>query len=111
MDIIQNIAIILTYILVIAAAATALVFGIIQYMSKIKESWKTALGVIGGIILVMVISYFLASDEILTSWEKYEITTSTSKRVGMGLVTLCILGGGAIISLLAMEIISKMKNS
>ena len=37
--------------------------------------------------VAFIISYLMASDEVLNSYEKYEITASTSKKVGMGLIT------------------------
>ena len=92
MEILTSIGIILTYVLIIAAAGTALVFGIIQYIPKIKDSWIIILSIIGGFTLIILIAYFLASDEILIKGT----TASTAKRVGMGLITLSILGIGAI---------------
>ena len=46
----------------------------------------------------------MASDEVLGSYEKYEITASTAKKVGMGLTTFYILGIGAIGAVLYAEL-------
>ena len=92
MEIVTSIGIILVYVALTVAAGTAVVFGIIQYIPKIRDSWITILSVIGGFALILLISYFLASDEILIKGT----TASTAKRVGMGLITLSILGIGAI---------------
>jgi len=92
MEILTSIGIILVYVMLTVAAVSALVFGIIQYIPKIKDSWIITLSIIGGFALIILISYFVASDEILIEGT----TASTSKRVGMGLITLSILGIGAI---------------
>ena len=100
MEILTSIGIILTYVLIIAAAGTALIFGIIQYIPKIKDSWVIILSVIGGFALIILVSFFLASDEILIEGT----TASTAKRVGMGLITLATLAIGAIGVLLYAEL-------
>ena len=46
---------------------------------------------IGGLFIIIILSYITASDEVLGSYEKYEITASTAKQVGMGLTTFYIL--------------------
>ena len=46
----------------------------------------------------------MASDEVLGSYEKYEITSSTAKQVGMGLTTFYILAIGAIGAVLYAEL-------
>jgi len=100
MEILTSIGVILVYVLIIAAAGTAIVFGIIQYIPKIRDSWITILSVIGGFALIMLIAYFVASDEILIEGT----TASTAKQVGMGLATLSILAIGAIGALLYAEL-------
>ena len=59
---------------------------------------------IGGLILVCIISYILASGDVLSSYEKYDISSSQSKNVGMGLVMFYILAAGAITSVLFAEL-------
>jgi hypothetical protein len=47
-----------------------------------------------------VASYVFASDEVLHSYEKYKISATESKNVGMGLImfyTLAALAVGAIL--------------
>ena len=86
MESLINIGIILTYLMVAFAAFAAIGFGIKQMMQKTNNAKKT-LYTIGGLFVIILLSYLMASDEVLGSYEKYEITSSTAKQVGMGLTT------------------------
>ena len=72
-------------------------------MQKTNNAKKT-LYTIGGLIAVLLLSYFIASDEVLIAYEKYEITASTAKKVGMGLNTFYLLAIGAISAILYSEL-------
>ena len=98
-----NIGIILTYLMVAFAALAAVGFGIKKMMQKTNNAKKT-LTTIGGLVLIILISYLMSSDEVLGSYEKYEITASTAKQVGMGLTTFYILAVGAIGAVLYAEL-------
>jgi hypothetical protein len=54
--------------------------------------------------VILIFSYLIASDEVLGSYEKYEITASTAKKVGMGLTTFYVLAIGAIGAVLYAEL-------
>ena len=101
-----NIGIILTYLMVGLAALTAIGFGIKNMLQKTGSAKKT-LFTIGGLIAIIIIAYITASDEVLNEYKKYNITTSASKQVGMGLITFYILIFGAIAAVLYSEL-SKM---
>ena len=99
MESLINIGIILTYLMIGSAALTAIGFGIKKMMANTENAKKT-LYTIAGLSAILLFSYLIASNEVLQSFEKYEITESTSKQVGMGLITfyLLILGGiGAVL--------------
>ena len=101
-----NIGIILTYLMVGLAALSAIGFGIKNMIQKTGSAKKT-LFTIGGLIAIIIIAYITASDEVLNEYKKYNITTSASKQVGMGLITFYILIFGAIAAVLYSEL-SKM---
>ena len=103
MESLINIGIILTYLMIGFAALTAIGFGIKKMMQKTNNTKKT-LYTIGGLVVVLIFSFLIASDEILGSYEKYEITASTAKQVGMGLTTFYILAIGAIGAVLYAEL-------
>ena len=106
MEILINIGIILTYLMVGLAALSAIGFGIKNMIQKTGSAKKT-LFTIGGLIAIIIIAYITASDEVLNEYKKYNITTSASKQVGMGLITFYILIFGAIAAVLYSEL-SKM---
>jgi NADH:ubiquinone oxidoreductase subunit 6 (subunit J) len=103
MEILINWGIILTYIMVAFAAFAAIGFGIKQMMQKTNNAKKT-LYTIGGLFFIIIFSYITASDEVLGSYEKYEVTASTAKKVGMGLTTFYILAIAAIVAVLYSEL-------
>jgi len=103
MESLINIGIILTYFMIAFAALTAIGFGVKKMMQKTNNA-KKAIYTIGGLVVVLIFSYLMASDEILGSYEKYEITASTAKKVGMGLTSFYILAIGAIGTVLYAEL-------
>ena len=98
-----NIGIILSYLMVGFAALTVISFGVKKMITNTENAKKT-LYIIGGLVAVLLFSYLIASDEILGSYEKYEITASTAKKVGMGLTTFYVLAIGAIGAVLYSEL-------
>ena len=103
MESLINIGIILTYLMIGFATIVAIGFGIKKLSSNKKNARKT-IYTVGGLLTVFLISYLTASDEILTSYEKYNITASTAKQIGMGLTTFYLLILGAIGSILYTEV-------
>jgi hypothetical protein len=103
MEILIDIGIILTYLMVGAAALIAIGFGIKKMAENPDNATKT-LYTIGGLIAIILFAYLFASDEVLNSFEKYEISKSISKQVGMGLIAFYVLIFGAIGAVLYAEI-------
>ena len=101
MDLI-NIGIIFTYIMVFGAALAVVVFSVMQMM-KIPKNAKKTLYTVGGLVVVLVVSYLIASSEVLPSYEKYHINSGGSKRVGMGLNAFYFLAIGAVVAVLYAE--------
>ena len=98
-----NIGIILSYVMVAFAALATIGFGVQKMMQNTNNAKKT-MYTVGGLAVVFVIAYLLASDEVLNSYEKYETTASSSKQVGMGLITFYFLLFGAIGAVLYAEL-------
>ena len=103
MESLINIGIIVTYLMIGFAALAAIGFAIKRLMSNTKNAKKT-LYTVAGLVAVILFSYIIASDEVLQSFEKYEITASTAKNVGMGLITFYVLAIGAIAAVLYAEL-------
>ena len=91
----ESALIIWSYLLVIIAALAAVVFPVI-YLVQNPAKAKGALFSVAGLLVVFGISYLIASDEVLNSYEKYDIDGAVSRRVGMGLIAMYILGFGAV---------------
>ena len=106
MESLVNIGIILAYIMICFGAITAIVFGVKKLISN-QENTKKTLYIIGGLILIVIVSYLIASGQVPNSYEKYNITSGVSKRVGMGLNMFYFLSIGAIATILYTEL-SKM---
>ena len=103
MESLINIGIIITYAMVSLAALATVGFGIKKMIQNTNNAKKT-LYTVGGLVIAFIIAYVLASNEILNSYEKYEITASSSKQVGMGLITFYFLMFGAIAAILYAEL-------
>ena len=103
MESLVNIGIILSYIMVAFAALATIGFGVQKMMQNTKNAKKT-MYTVGGLVVAFIIAYLLASDEVLNSYEKYETTASSSKKVGMGLITFYFLLFGAIGAVLYAEL-------
>jgi len=84
-----------TYLLIVIAAVLAVVFPVIFMIQNPKGIKKTLVG-IGAMVLLFLIAYLIASDEVLPKYEKYGVDSSTSKQVGMGLIATYLFGLGAI---------------
>ena len=103
MEILINIGIIITYLMVGFAAVTAIGFGV-KKMTQNTGNTKKTLYIIVGLATILLFSYLIASNVVLGSYEKYETTASTSKNVGMGLFTFYFMIFGAIAAVLYAEL-------
>ena len=110
MESLINIGIILTYVMIAFAAFAAIGFGIKQMMQQTNNAKKT-LYTIGGLFVIILFSYLIASDEVLGfitveeySGAKKEILNSTATQSDMGLIAFYILVTGAIGAVLYAEL-------
>ena len=71
-----------------------------QTLRMLKKTLYTILG----LVVVCILSYLIASDEVLQSYEKYKISASQSRNVGMGLLMFYLLGSLAIGAILYAEL-------
>ena len=101
-----DIPIMLTYTMVGIGALAILYFAIKNMIQLSGESKKTFYS-IGGLAIAIITAFALSSDNVLPSYEKYNITSDVSKRVGMGLNMFYLLSIGAIGAILYTEL-SKM---
>ena len=104
-DFLINAGLWLTYIMVAGGAFAAIAFPM-MFLAKNPEKAKGALKGIGGLIAIVVISYVLASGNIMEfpGSEKFGMTKSSTKRVGMGLIAFYFLALGAVAAVLYAEL-------
>lgn len=98
-----NIGIIITYLMIAFAAFATIGFGIKKMIANTENAKKT-IYTIAGLFGILLFSYLIASSEVLSSFEKYKISASTSKQVGMGLIAFYFLIFGAIAAVLYAEL-------
>lgn len=83
------------YILFFLGAASAIVLPLIN-LGKNPSGGKGALIGLIALVVVFVLSYVLAGDEMLPKYENFIDGPEDSKMVGMGLIAFYILAFGAI---------------
>ncbi len=83
------------YTLFFLGAAAAIVLPLIN-LAKNPAGGKAALIGLIALVLVFVISYVIAGDEMLPKYEAFIDGPEDSKMVGMGLIAFYILSLGAI---------------
>lgn len=95
----------LTYLMIAAAALAAIVYPII-FLSKNLAKAKSSLMGVAILLVVTLVSYLLASGDLMefTGFEKFEMTSASTKRVGMGLILFYILALGAVGSVIYAEV-------
>jgi len=107
-DLSINIMLYVTYLLIVVATLSAIVFPIIALAGDMKKA-KRALFGIGAVAVVFLLSYAVSDGTVLDSYVKYNVTEGVSKLVGAVLIMTYILGLGAIVSAIAGEILKATK--
>ena len=103
-----NYGIILTYILLAAATIAAIAFPIMHLVANPKKAKQVGIA-IGALMVIYILAYLLASDEVTEEFAKFNVTDTQSKQVGTGLIVFYILAAGAVVSVLYSEV-GKMIN-
>ena len=102
-DFMANYGIILTYILLAAAAIAAIAFPIMHLVANPKKAKQVGIAV-GALLAVYILAYLLASDEVTEQYAKFNVTETQSKQVGTGLIVFYILAAGGVISAVYTEV-------
>lgn len=100
-----DIALYLTYFLVLAAVVLVLGFAVWFLAKNFKKSKNTLIGALG-LVVVFLIAYFLSSGEV---YEKFQIGEGMSKLIGGSLITLYIMFFGTILAAIYSEIAKLFK--
>ena len=102
--------IIWVYILTIVAAAMAVIFPIVYMIMNPKNAKGVIYGV-SAMIIIIGISYIIASDTILVfpNYKDFNITESISKYIGTALFSMYLLAIFAFVSIIFTEVMSFFK--
>jgi hypothetical protein len=100
----------INYGVVIACAAGAIIFGVGLFVLNLKQRMSTVIGLVAFAVMA-VISYSLASDEVLKAFEAggLVVTAAESKLSETGLILSYILGGVSIAAIVAAELTRAFK--
>ncbi|MCX7861396.1 MAG: hypothetical protein N2449_00170 [Bacteroidales bacterium] len=100
-----DVALYLTYFLVLASVLLVLGFAIWFLVKNFKKSKNTLAGALV-LIIIFLISYFISSGEV---YEKFQIGEGLSKLIGGSLITLYIMFAGTIVVAIYAEIAKLFK--
>lgn len=99
------------YFVGIACAAASIIFGLVFFISNIKEKMGTLAGIVGFVVLGLISFYVLADDTVMRAYEVSGITVTPGESMfaGGGLYFVYLLGGLSVLTILAAEIRSALK--
>jgi len=87
-----SLAINVSLIALVLCCIIALGFGLLFFIGNLKKSKGALFGIIG-FVIVAVISYAMASSEVLPEWGAAGVTEKVSKLSGMGVYAVMLLIG------------------
>jgi len=102
MEEIVSIGLIISYVLVALAVLSAIVMPL---LSAIKNPRVLAfsLGGVGIILVIFLVGYAMAGDEVTTGYIKYGVDAAISKVIGGALITMYIIGVLAVVGIVFTE--------
>jgi hypothetical protein len=99
-----------SYVLFAIALISGIVLPLIKSLQSPKDMIKSAAGVVL-LVVVFLVAYGMAGDEVTLNTASYGITPSSSKLIGGGLITLYIIFFVAVIGLIYSMVNSALKNN
>jgi len=103
-----NILLIISYILMAVSMAGAIFFPLFHMITDFSKAKGALLGVLA-IGLLFVLSFVMSDNEVLASYEKFNISPTLSQFIGSSLVMNYILGVGVIVVALLGEVYNAFK--
>lgn len=98
-----DIALYVSYGLIIIAALAALILPLIQSFSDPASLVKTAAGV-GILLVVFFVGYALSGNEVTPIYTRWNVDATASKWIGGTLITMYIFLAAAILGILVTEV-------
>ena len=98
-----DIALYIGYFLVAVAVIAAIVLPLVKAMSNPRSLITIGIGIVA-LVVIFVIGYAVANNEVQEFYSRYDITSSGSKVIGGTIITMYILLCIALISIAFTEI-------
>ena len=102
-DSLVDVAINISIAAIVIAFAIAVLFAVYYFVTNIKSSKGAMIGIVA-LLVVVGISYSLASGNLMAGWAKDGVTESISKWSGAGIYAFLILTGVAVVAALFSEV-------
>lgn len=96
----------LTVVALVICAAAAILFGLVFFLTNIKQQMTTLIGILGFIVIALISFYGLADDTVLRAYEASgeAVSAEESRFAGGGMYMVYLLGGGAILAIVWAEV-------
>jgi hypothetical protein len=98
-----DIGLYLVYLLIAVAALSAIIFPLIYVIQHPKEAKDILIG-FSAILVIFLVSYLIASDNVLPRWSNYGVGPTEAKFISAGLISFYILVAIAIVTAIYAEI-------
>ena len=97
------------YFLLILVIATTLIVSLLGLLQNPKASLKMLI-ILVGMVVVFIVAYFMSKNNFSPAFlEKQEVTASTVRLVGAGLLVTYLFGLGAIVAIIYSTISRMLK--
>jgi len=103
-----NILLIISYVLMAISMLGAIIFPLYHMVTDFSKAKGALLGVVA-IGLLFLLSFVMSDNEVLASYEKFNITPGLSQFIGSSLVMNYVLGVGVIVIALLGEVYNAFK--
>jgi hypothetical protein len=107
-DILINIGIVLTYILIAIAIIALIVFPLYHTATNFNKA-KGGLIAVAGLALLFFITYLISPADQGAFYDKFDIGPATSKMIGSGILGVYVFFAGIVVSLLYFELVKWFK--
>jgi hypothetical protein len=98
-----DIGLYIAYLLIAVAALTAIIFPLMYVIKHPKEAKDVLIG-FGAMVVIFLISYLIASDNVLPKWANYGVGPTEAKFISAGLISFYILIVIAIVTAIYAEV-------
>lgn len=103
MEQVVSVGLIIAYILVVVAALSAIVLPLINAL-KNPRLLAFTLGGVGIILVLFLIGYAMAGNEVTAIYIKHDVNSTISRIIGGALISMYIIGVLAVVGIVFTEV-------